>query len=108
MSDRRTRYGKTDDGCWVEETGIVIRLFSSDSHCGSHQRLIVQTGNRQTLLVSHNTDVAERVPLSLGDRITFRGLYEWNDQGGLVHWTHCDPMGGEDGGWIQFRGKRYA
>jgi hypothetical protein len=44
----------------------------------------------------------------MGDRVQFRGMYEWNDLGGLVHWTHHDPHGIEDGGWIRYRRKTYA
>jgi len=61
----------------------------------------------QTVLVAHNIDLAERVPLGLGDRLHYRGMYEWNDLGGLVHWTHEDPMGVEEGGWIRYRRKTY-
>jgi len=43
----------------------------------------------------------------MGDRVQVRGMYEWNDLGGLVHWTHNDPLGIDDGGWIRFRGKDY-
>jgi Protein of unknown function (DUF3465) len=35
-------------------------------------------------------------------------MFEWNDLGGLVHWTHHDPLGVEDGGWVRYRRKVYA
>lgn len=57
------------------------------------------------MLMAHNIDLAERVPVAIGDRVAFRGMYEWNDLGGLVHWTHDDPLGVEDGGWIRYRRK---
>ena len=44
----------------------------------------------------------------MGDRVYVRGMYEWNDLGGLVHWTHHDPHGEEDGGWIRYRSKTYS
>jgi hypothetical protein len=68
----------------------------------------VQVPGRQTLLIAHNLDVSRRVPVGLGDRIGFRGVYEWNDRGGLVHWTHDDPLGDEDGGWIRHARKTYC
>lgn len=83
-------------------------MLSDDNDGSRHQRLILHLRNRQSLLVAHNIDLARRVPLGMGDRIRFRGMYEWNDLGGLVHWTHHDPLGIEDGGWIRFRSKVYA
>jgi hypothetical protein len=83
-------------------------LLSDDSDDSRHQRFVVQLAGLQTVLVAHNLDVSVRVPVGMGDRIGFRGLYEWNDLGGLVHWTHDDPLGNEQGGWIRFRKKRYS
>jgi hypothetical protein len=81
----------------------------SDDHDGSrHQRFILQLPGRQTLLIAHNIDLASRIPLGMGDRIQFRGMYEWNELGGLVHWTHQDPHGIEDGGWISHRRSTYS
>lgn len=79
-----------------------------DDEDGSrHQRFIIDIGDRQTLLIAHNIDLAERVPVGMGDRVYVRGLYEWNDLGGIVHWTHRDPMGGDDNGWVRYRRKVY-
>jgi len=102
------RYGKRDDGRWIEDRGFVKRLLTDDSDGSRHQRFIISLPNRQTLLIAHNIDLARRIPLGIGDRIHFRGMYEWNDLGGLVHWTHHDPLGVEDGGWIRYRRKKYG
>jgi hypothetical protein len=83
-------------------------LLTDDNDGSRHQRIVLQLRNRATLLIAHNIDLAERVPAGMGDRIKFRGMYEWNELGGLVHWTHHDPHGIEDGGWIFYRRKRYS
>ena len=73
-----------------------------------HQRFIVQlSGLSQTLLVDNNVDIGRRVPLGQGDLVTVHGEYVWNDQGGLVHFTHHDPVHTHEGGWIEVRGVRY-
>ena len=100
-------YGKAHSGTWIEGSGIVTRLISDDRDGARHQRFILDMRNGQTILVTHNIDLARRIPLGLGDRIRFRGMYEWNEQGGLVHWTHRDPLGKEDGGFIRFRDRVY-
>jgi len=86
-------YGKSDDGSWIEITGFVRRLLSDDNDGSRHQRFIIDIGNRRTLLIAHNIDLAKRVPLGMGDRVL----------GGLVHWTHDDPHGAEDGGYVRYR-----
>lgn len=100
-------FAKADTGTWIEGAGIVRRLLSDDNDGSRHQRIILDARNGQTLLIAHNLDLAERVPLGIGDRIRFRGMYEWNDLGGLVHWTHADPLGVEEGGFILYRRRTY-
>ncbi|NIL94741.1 MAG: DUF3465 domain-containing protein [Woeseiaceae bacterium] len=101
------RYEKQDTGRWIEDTGFVKKLIPDDNDGARHQRFILDMANRQTLLIAHNIDLAERVPVAIGERISFRGMYEWNELGGLVHWTHDDPMGVEEGGWVRYRRNVY-
>ena len=101
------QYDKADSGNWVEASGLVRRLLRDGSEGSRHQRFVVDLRNGQTVLLTHNLDLAERVPIGLGDRVRFRGMYEWNDQGGLVHWTHHDPHGVEDGGYVKYRTQTY-
>ena len=101
-------YNKNDTGRWIEETGFVKRLLPDDDDGSRHQRFIIELGSRQTLLIAHNIDLAPRVPLGMGDRVRFRGMFEWNDLGGLVHWTHHDPLGHEDGGYVRYRAKVFS
>lgn len=92
----------------VEGEGEVVKLLRDDMRGSWHQRFIIRIPSGLTLLVAHNIDVGRRVPLrGPGDRVRFRGDYEWNDKGGVVHWTHHDPGGRHRGGWIEFEGERY-
>ena len=84
-----------------------MRLIPDDHDGARHQRFILQLPGRQTLLVAHNLDLSQRVPVGMGDRVRFRGIYEWNEHGGLVHWTHRNPLEVEDGGWISHHRKKY-
>ena len=100
-------FSKRDTGSWIEVTGFVKRLLADDNDGSRHQRFVLDIGAGRTLLIAHNIDLVERVPLGIGDRVRLRGMYEWNDLGGLVHWTHHDPLGVEDGGWIRYRTRVY-
>ena len=78
---------------WIEAGGTVQRVLSDDSEGSRHQRFIVRLPNDHTVLIAHNIDLAQRVPVKQGDLVSFFGEFEWNDRGGVVHWTHHDPRG---------------
>ncbi len=92
----------------VEGRGTVTRILADDTEGDRHQRFILRLASGQTLLVAHNIDVAPRIEaLREGDAVAFRGVYEWNAEGGLVHWTHHDPDGSHAGGWLRHEGRTY-
>jgi hypothetical protein len=92
----------------VEGAGTVVSVLSDDTEGARHQRFIVELASGQTLLVMHNIDVAPRITsLQVGDQVSFKGVYEWNDQGGVIHWTHRDPDGTHVPGWIKHNGQTY-
>ena len=92
----------------TEGQGIVVKLLSDDNDGSRHQRFIVRLRSGQTLLVVHNIDLSRRVEsLGVGDTVTFKGEYEWNPAGGVIHWTHADPAGSHPSGWIQHDGTTY-
>ena len=83
-------------------------LTDETSETGTHQRLILDLdGSTQTLLVTNNVSIGKRVPAAVGDHLLVHGEYVWNEQGGLVHFTHHDPQGSHEGGWIDRLGVRY-
>lgn len=95
-------------GVQVLGEATVTRLLPDDTDGSRHQRFIVRLSSGQTLLIAHNIDVAPRVPsIRVGDRVKFYGEYEWNEQGGVIHWTHDDPRGWHVDGWIEHDGRRY-
>ena len=86
----------------VQDSGKVARILPDDIDGGRHQRFILRLDSGQTLLIAHNIDIAPRLaPLKPGDMVEFRGEYAWNAQGGVVHWTHHDPSGKHQTGWLR-------
>ncbi len=100
-------YDARASGRMLEVEGVVERLLADDLEGSRHQRFILRLASGRTLLISHNIDLASRVPLERGDQLEVRGQYEWNERGGLLHWTHHDPQGRRAGGWIRHRGQTY-
>lgn len=92
----------------VKGEGVVKKLLSDDRDGSRHQRFLLRLANNQTVLVAHNIDLAPRIDrLREGDTVAFYGEYEWNNQGGVIHWTHHDPAGRHVDGWLRHRGKTY-
>jgi len=92
----------------VSGQGVVARLLPDDNSGSRHQKFILRLSSGQTLLVAHNIDIAPRVSsLGEGDSIDFNGIYEWNEKGGVLHWTHRDPNGRHTAGWLRHRGQTY-
>lgn len=88
--------------------GVVVRNLPDDTKGSQHQRFILKLTSGQTLLVAHNIDLAPRIKsLREGDTIEFYGEYEWNSQGGVLHWTHRDPGGHHEDGWLKHKGETY-
>jgi len=86
----------------------VIKVLPDDTEGGRHQRFIIRLASGQTLLVAHNIDIAPRVEgLKAGDTVVFDGVYEWNAEGGTIHWTHHDPGGSHSPGWLRRDGQTY-
>jgi hypothetical protein len=92
----------------VEGEGTVIRVLPDDLNGSQHQRFIVQLASGQTLLITHNIDIAPRIDgLKVGDSVRFNGEYVWNEKGGVIHWTHHDPQGRHVAGWVKHNGKTF-
>lgn len=92
----------------VTDTGIIVKVLPDDNEGSRHQRFLVEVDHTDvTIKIAHNIDLAPRVPAREGDRLTFRGEYEYNDLGGAFHWTHHDPKKWREGGWIDHAGQRY-
>jgi len=92
----------------VEVSGEVSRIFADDNRGSRHQRFLIELADGHSLLVAHNIDLAPRIEtLEVGDDVSLYGEYEWNDKGGVIHWTHHDPANKHPHGWIRHQGKLY-
>jgi hypothetical protein len=103
-----TAFENRQSNIQVGGSGKVIKILPDDLQGSRHQKFIIELNSGLTLLVAHNIDIAPRISnLNEGDHINFYGEYEWNSKGGVVHWTHHDPNGRHEGGWLNHGGKMY-
>lgn len=95
-------------GTQTRGSGVVSRILADDNDGSRHQRFILRLASGRTVLVAHNIDLASRVEnIQIGDKIEFNGEFESNDRGGVIHWTHHDPAGLHEEGWLKHSGKTY-
>ena len=92
----------------AQGNGVVKKVLQDDTEGSRHQKFILEDRAGNTLLVTHNIDLAPRIAgLKEGDRVDFCGEFFTNDQGGGVHWTHKDPDRRHVGGWLRHNGRVY-
>lgn len=105
----RALFDERRSGVEVQGTGVVSRVLPDDDDGSRHQKFILTTPGGVSILIAHNIDIAPRLDgLAKGDRVAFLGDYEWSDKGGTVHWTHHDPAGRHQDGWLRWNGRRYS
>jgi hypothetical protein len=92
----------------VDGRGVVVRILREDDQGSRHQKFLLRMPSGLTILLAHNIDLAPPIEgLRVGDEVEFNGDYEWNEKGGLVHWTHGDPSGRHVAGWLKHGGHTY-
>jgi uncharacterized protein DUF3465 len=93
----------------VTADGVIIRTFADrSSSTGVHEQFIIRlTSQNLTVEIEHNISIGKRVPVAQGDHVLVHGEYIWNSEGGLIHFTHHDPQGTHESGYIVDNGTTY-
>jgi Protein of unknown function (DUF3465) len=92
----------------VQGSGVVTKVLKDDTKGLKHQKFLLKVSDSITILIAHNIDLAPRVAdIAEGDVIEFKGEYIYTPKGGTVHWTHKDPRGNHQAGWLKHNGKTY-
>lgn len=92
----------------VQAQGTIKAILPDDNQGSRHQKIILQLENGLTVLIAHNIDLAPKIEgLKKGDKVEFYGEYEYNQKGGVIHWTHHDPQGKHIDGWLKYQGRMY-
>jgi hypothetical protein len=94
----------------VVADGTVTRIFGiragrASPHEGFLMRLA--SGCNLVVRVEANTDFTGPIPLANGQHVIVKGEYEYYPLGGVIHWTHRDPRGRHEGGYINAGGTSY-
>jgi Protein of unknown function (DUF3465) len=90
--------------------GTVTRVLGTKPGVSSaHEGFLMRLNSNcdVTIRVEANVDFTGQFPLQTGDAVVVKGEYEYYARGGVIHWTHRDPRGRHEGGYIQTGGKTY-
>ncbi len=94
----------------VSVAGNVTRtLGMRTGRSGTHEGFLMQADGQRGLVlrVEDNVDLTGPIPLRNGEHVIVHGEYEYYPRGGVIHWTHHDPAGRHESGYIEVVGKRY-
>lgn len=104
----KTAYDRKQSNVQVQESGRVKAILREDNDGTRHQKFILVLKNGLSILVAHNIDLAPKIEdLHKGDIVEFNGEYEYNEKGGVLHWTHHDPQNRHENGWLKHNGRIY-
>lgn len=104
----RAAFAERRSDVQVAGQGMVSKVLADDNDGSRHQRFILALPSGHKVLVAHNIDLAPRIQgLQAGDTVAFNGEYEWTEKGGVIHWTHHDPAGRHENGWLKHGGQTY-
>lgn len=94
----------------VVAAATVTRVLGvASGRVSPHEGFLMQLTSdcRVVVRVEANTDFTGAFALVRGDRVVVKGEYEYYPIGGVIHWTHRDPRGRHEGGFIQVGDKTY-
>jgi Protein of unknown function (DUF3465) len=94
----------------VVAAGTVTRVLGTQAgRVSPHEGFLMRLASGCDLVVrvEANTDFTGTFALARGDVVSVKGEYEYYTLGGVIHWTHRDPRGRHDGGYIQTKTGTY-
>jgi hypothetical protein len=103
-------YADGRSGAEVVADGTVTHVLGiQQGSISPHEGFLLRLGSGCNVVVrvEANTDFTGPIPLSAGEHVVVKGVYEYYPRGGVIHWTHRDPRGRHENGYIEAGGRSY-
>jgi len=103
-------YGAQQSHAEVVAGGTVAQILGTRrGPSGEHEGFLLRLDGGCDLLlrVETNVDLTGPVPLHSGEAVVVKGEYEYDPLGGIIHWTHHDPRGRHEGGFVRAGDRSY-
>lgn len=98
-------------GSEVTVEGAVVRVLATSSGTqGAHEQFVVavKSGSAEKdVLVADNITIGRAAPIRRGDDVIVRGELAIDPAGPVIHWTHHDPRGRHESGFVRVNGELY-
>jgi hypothetical protein len=95
-------------GVQLSLEGKISRVFSSMETEAGQQKFSLQLAQGQVVTVIHDVRLGSAIEdLAEGEIIEVFGEYQWAPDGGVIHWTHRDPEGNRQAGWVRYKDRLY-
>jgi hypothetical protein len=98
-------------GMEITVEGPVVRVLATHEGAqGVHEQFIVAVranNAEQDVLVADNISIGRAAPVRKGDDVTVRGELAIDPGGPVIHWTHHDPRGRHESGYVRLNGVLY-
>ena len=94
----------------VVADGTVVRVLGvAPGRVSPHEGFLMRLGSSCHVIVrvEANTDYTGSFALAPGEAVVVKGEYEFYPRGGVIHWTHRDPHGRHEGGYVSVGGHTY-
>lgn len=93
----------------VADGTVVDVLGTRRGPSGEHEGFLLRLSGGCDLLVrvETNLDLTGPMPLHANEHVVVKGEYEYDPMGGVIHWTHHDPRGRHDGGYVRAGDRTY-
>ncbi|HEV7179255.1 MAG TPA: DUF3465 domain-containing protein [Candidatus Baltobacteraceae bacterium] len=105
-----TLYAAQQSHAEVVASGKIVDVLGTrGGPSGGHEGYLLhlESGCDTLVRVETNVDLTGPVPLRSGEAVVVKGEYEYTPLGGVIHWTHRDPRGRHEGGYVIAAGKTY-
>lgn len=101
-------YKQQRGGVQVSSIGRIAKILENQQTPYAAQVVLIRLSSGRKLLIKHNIEQASVVPdLTVGEMLSFKGLYSWNSQGGMILSTHQTPDTPQRSGWLKYQDITY-
>jgi hypothetical protein len=96
-------------GVEVIADGTVAYVPTYAAPSGEHEGFFIRlrSGCAATLRVETNTAFTGPIPLRVGERVIVKGEFDYDADGGVIHWTHRAFGSHHASGYVEAGGRFY-